>query len=278
VVKFLHSAAANAKRVHRGHLLDACGGPRILGSKPNFLAMSYEEGTVLAECRKWGEVRRLLDWSKTHLWTDSRTDPAYRDVCRRFYYEKTLARLADYKAKRPEDIEVVNGIRVGSIGSLLDQVDWPALFTDRFTHFHGDFILDNILRKPDGSFVLLDWRECFDCETEYGDPAYDLAKLRHNLVFNHANVARGEFTVVREGDQVFVDLACKFLLVRQLEELDSWIAEQAEQAENASQGWNVTHIRILQALIWLNMAPLYEAPLCDFLYYFGKWNLWLALI
>jgi hypothetical protein len=79
---------------------------------------------------------------------------------------------------------------------------------------------------------------------------------------------------MREGDQVFVELACKYVLIRQLEELDAWVAQQAQQAE---QGWNVTHIRILQALIWLNMAPLYEAPLSDFLYYFGKWNLSLAL-
>lgn len=100
-------------------------------------------------------------------------------------------RLAAYKAKHPEDLEVVNGMHVGSIGRLLDSIDWPALFTDRFAHYHGDFILDNILRKPNGDFVLLDWRECFNTETEWGDPAYDLAKLRHNLVFNHGTVAKG---------------------------------------------------------------------------------------
>jgi NDP-sugar pyrophosphorylase family protein len=64
VLKFLHSASANARRVRRGKMLEACGGPTILGEKPNFLAMSYEEGDVLAECREWGEVRRLLDWAK----------------------------------------------------------------------------------------------------------------------------------------------------------------------------------------------------------------------
>jgi NDP-sugar pyrophosphorylase family protein/thiamine kinase-like enzyme len=270
VIKFLHSAAANAKRVQRGHMLESCGGPKILGAKPNFMAMAYEEGMVLAECREWGTVRRLLEWANTHLWTGAHANPDYQHVCRRFYYEKTLKRLAEYKAKHPEDSTRVNGVDVGSIGDLLDRVDWSELCTDRFTRYHGDFIMDNILQRKDGSFVLLDWRECFDTEVEFGDPAYDLAKLRHNLVFNHANIARGEYSVTREGDQVFVDLGCKYLLVRQLEELDNWIKEHAE--------WNVRNIRILQALIWLNMAPLYEAPLSDFLYYFGKWNIALALM
>ncbi len=269
VIKFLHSATANAKRVHRGKMLETCGGPAILGEKPNFMAMRYEEGTILAECREWGVVRQLLDWAAIHLWTGRHQNAQYAQVSRRFYYEKTLERVGMYKAKRPEDITRINGVHVGSIGELLDRVDWTTLCTDQFTHFHGDFILDNILRKPDGQFVLLDWRECFDTETEWGDQAYDLAKLRHNMVFNHANIAKGHFSVYREEEQVFVDLQCKYLLMRQVEELDCWIAQNTDLDQR--------NIRILQALIWINMAPLYEAPLCDFLYYFGKWNLSLAV-
>jgi NDP-sugar pyrophosphorylase family protein len=269
VIKFLHSATANAKRIQRGRMLEACGGPAILGEAPNFMVMQYEEGTILGECREWGIIRHLLEWASANLWTKTNTDPKYSEVCRRFYYDKTQERLAMYKAKRPEDLTRINGLDVGSIGELMARVDWNQLYTERFTHFHGDFILDNILRKQNGEFVLLDWRECFDSEMEWGDQAYDLAKLRHNLVFNHANIAKGQFSVVREGDQVFVDLHCKYLLMRQVEELDCWIRQSTNIHPNT--------IRILQALIWLNMAPLYEAPLCDFLYYFGKWNLSLAV-
>ncbi len=271
VIKFLHSATANAKRIHRGELLEACGGPRILGHRPNFLAMTYEEGTLLAECREWGLVRKLLDWAQTHLWTNPRESEEYPNVCRRFYKTKTLERLAAYKAKHPEDCTTINNCRVGSMEDLLARVPWDDLCTRRFTGFHGDFILDNLLQRKDGSFVLLDWRECFDTETDVGDPAYDLAKLRHNLVFNHAKIAKGAYVIQKEGDQIFVDLECKYLLVRQLEELDVWIAEHREQ------GWSVRNIRILQAIIWLNMASLYDAPLSEFLYYFGKWNLSLAI-
>jgi choline kinase len=269
VLKFLHSTTANAKRIARGRMLEMCGGPTILGEAPNFMAMSYEEGTILAECREWGNVRRLLDWAATHLWTGAHIKSHYSEVCHRFYCEKTKARLAEYKTKHPEDLIVINGHHVGSIDDLLHSVPWSELYTTQFTLYHGDFILDNILQRKDGTFVLLDWRESFDTELEFGDPVYDLAKLRHNLVFNHTTVARGGYSIIREHDQVFVDISCKYLLVRQLEEMDNWIREHTQ--------WNVRNIRILQALIWLNMAPLYEAPLCDFLYYFGKWNLSLAI-
>jgi hypothetical protein len=124
------------------------------------------------------------------------------------------------------------------------------------------------MRRPNGEFVLLDWRDSFDGLVEWGDRQYDLAKLRHNLVFQHSNIAAGMFSIRRDGDHVFVDLDCKYLLTRQLEELDAWIAKK---------GWSVRNIRILQALIWINMAPLYDAPLSNFLFAFGKWNLWLSL-
>jgi hypothetical protein len=40
---------------------------------------------------------------------------------------------------------------------------------------------------------------------------------------------------------------------------------------------NFNSIEILTALIWINMSPLHEHPLDMFLYYFGKYNLFLAL-
>ncbi len=276
VIKFLHSATANARRVKRGKALAAMGcGPAIVGERANFMAMRKEEGEVLATCREWGEVRRLLDWTAARLWSQwVFKRPEFVETCRQFYREKTMERL---RMVQTADVSNINGCEIGSLGDLLAQVPWDTLYTKRFRRFHGDFILDNILRRRSagsagGDFVLLDWRDSFgSSETEWGDVAYDLAKLRHNLVFQHANIAQGHYSVVREGGSVYVDVKCNYLLVRQLEELDAWVAEHAEEYE-----WSVQKIRILQALIWLNMAPLYEAPLQDFLYYFGKWNLWLA--
>jgi aminoglycoside phosphotransferase (APT) family kinase protein len=141
------------------------------------------------------------------------------------------------------------------------------LATTTLTKYHGDFILDNILVK-EGQFVLLDWREMFGDQVVWGDMYYDLAKLRHNIQFTHGNIAAGLFEIHKDADGIEIDMKTNWSLMRQLEEVDRHIVER---------GWNLQKVKILTALIWLNMAPLYPSPLADFLYGFGKLNLHLAL-
>ena len=148
-------------------------------------------------------------------------------------------------------------------------MDFNKLATDHFTHFHGDFILDNIIYKDDGTFVLLDWRESFDTEIEHGDMYYDLAKLHHNIIFNHKNITSGLYTIECKEDNVSVDLKCNYFLIKQLEDYNRFILKH---------NYNMEKIRILTALIWLNMAPLYEGALREFLFYFGKLHLYFAIV
>jgi thiamine kinase-like enzyme len=269
VIKFVHSTETNARRLLRVESLESIV-PKMLGCRPNFLKMEFIKGTVLAECEEWGIVQRLLTWAESSLWTVEKQDPAFYDTCIAFYRDKTRQRIAEYLKRSAKESNTVNGVSVGSIESLLARVPFNELAAKATLHrYHGDFILDNIMQREDGSFVLLDWRESFGDQIQWGDRAYDLAKLRHNIVFNHTNIQKGLFSIYGGPDSsVYVDLKCNYFLMRQLEDVDAFIE---------SRGWNVGNIRILQALIWLNMAPLYEAPLSDFLFYFGKFNLWLAL-
>jgi hypothetical protein len=96
---------------------------------------------------------------------------------------------------------------------------------------------------------------------------YDLAKLRHNIIFNHKNIANGLFEV-HEDEGVTVDLKCNYFLMRQLDEFDDFVVEN---------GWNLKKVKILMALVWLNMAPLYTGRLQVFLFLFAKFNLFLQL-
>lgn len=56
--------------------------------------------------------------------------------------------------------------------------------------------------------------------------------------------------------------------MRQLDSFDSFLNKY---------DYNKKKVMILNAIIWLNMAPLYENPLQEFLFYLGKFNLYLAL-
>ena len=56
--------------------------------------------------------------------------------------------------------------------------------------------------------------------------------------------------------------------MKQLEDYNQFIKEHK---------YDIKKINILVALIWLNMSPLYEGKLSEFLFYFGKFHLYLTL-
>ena len=73
-----------------------------------------------------------------------------------------------------QDYTVINNIHIGTIYDLFDKIDFNSLFTDDCSHFHGDFILDNIIKTKE-SYKLLDWRQDFGGELCNGDKYYDIA-------------------------------------------------------------------------------------------------------
>jgi len=267
VIKFVNDKVLNEKRILRGKNLYPYS-PNILDYRDNFIVMEYIEGNILSEYKKYGEILSLLEWAQKSLWVNKNTDNKYIQCCYNFYKTKTVDRIKKIPFLENEYC-IVNGLNTGDIKTLLDMIDYSIIITDTFTKFHGDFILDNILKKPDGQYCLLDWRHEFDTELYYGDMYYDLAKLRHNIIFNHSNILHDLYEVFFiNKDEVYVDLKCNYNLIKQLEEYNRFISKY---------DYNLKKIEILTAIIWLNMAPLYEGKLREFLFYFGKLNLYLAL-
>ena len=150
---------------------------------------------------------------------------------------------------------------------LLSQINFDSLYTSSFFSFHGDFILDNII-KTETEYKLIDWRDEFASELYYGDIYYDLAKLKHNIIFNHKNIRNELYSLIYTNEEVSIDLKCNYFLMKQLEDYNIFVKENS---------YNLNKIDILVSLIWINMSPLYEGKLSEFLFYFGKLNLYLAL-
>ena len=166
-----------------------------------------------------------------------------------------------------QDYTIINNVNVGTVNDLFDKIDFNNLFTDECSHFHGDFILDNII-KTEENYKLLDWRQDFGGELCNGDKYYDLAKLRHNIIFNHENVSNNLFEIKIKNDNVIVDLKCNYTLINQLKDFDDFVFDN---------NLDLKKIKILTALIWINMSPLHEYPLNEFLFNFGKYNLFLEI-
>ncbi len=266
VIKFFHDRGTNTKRVIRGKHLYPLS-PRITNNTDHFMCMDRVEGELLSEVQEHGTILSLLEWSYKNLWIHQQTDSKYIACCERFYKGKTLERISKIPFLNNE-ATTVNGITTGTIYDVLDRLDFTSLYTDTFYNFHGDYILDNIIRTG-SQFILLDWRQEFDTELYFGDRYYDLAKLRHNIIFNHKNITNKLYSVeYTNSSTVYVDLKCNYSLINQLDEYKEFV-------NGHNLDWK--RIKILTAIIWLNMAPLYTGSLREFLFYFGKMNLHLAL-
>ena len=111
------------------------------------------------------------------------------------------------------------------------------------------------------SFVLVD----FGGEIKKGDIYYDLAKLNHNLLFNHEIINQGHYKLETINNKIRCDVFRSDILTNCREKLHSFIKNK---------GFDLKKVKLLTAIIWLNMSPLHGPKLGRFLYYLGKINLY----
>lgn len=269
VIKFVNDKEINQKRSKRGkHLFPLT--PKIFDTSDNFIIMEKIDGVILSDYYQHGEIYKLLNWAKTNLWKNENKNDIYKNECYEFYINKTKKRINSLNfLKNNIEIQVVNGVNVGTFEELIEKVSIiDNIFTDTFYNFHGDFILDNVIKTTE-SYILIDWRHEFGNQLIYGDIYYDLAKLRHNIIFNHKNILQNlyECNYKKNGD-IIIDLKCNYFLMQQLTDFDRFINEN---------GYDLKKIKILTSIIWLNMSPLYEGKLSEFLFYFGKYNIFISI-
>ena len=267
VIKFFYNKEVCQNRIKRGKYLYPLT-PKILDSKDNFFKMELVEGELMSKISTHGEIKNFLEWANNKLWIpNSMKTSNFINICKKFYIDKTESRVKK-SLESIKDYTVINNINVGFIYDILKNINIELLLTNKQYNYHGDFILDNIIKTKD-SYKLLDWRQDFGGELYNGDKYYDLAKFRHNIIFNHDNISNNLFTVKINDNKIIVDLKCNYTLINQLNDFDKFVINN---------NLNLKKIKILTALIWLNMSPLHEYPLNEFLFYFGKYNLFLEFL
>jgi len=270
VVKFFYDQEIVRKRVERaGYLKEII--PKIENSKGNFIRYKYINGELYSHSATPANFQDFLKWAEEKLWKKTREvdDHAFQEICYGFYFEKSKRRIQTFlKDNNLQDVEnVINGEKVPPVLKMLEQIDFKKLCTAEQSLFHGDFIMDNIIQTKNG-FALLDWREDFGGLIKAGDKYYDIAKLNHNLTVNHSIVLNNMFTLEIDKNVIYCDILRKENLVKCQEYLYKYLLRR---------GYDVQKVKLLTALIWLNMSPLHHHPFDNFLFYFGKLNLWRAL-
>ena len=268
VIKFFHDSKIAKNRVERAKYLTPYV-PKILGSGENFYKYEYVKGDLFSKSINEEKFYSFLNWSKGTLWSKINI-PDFKNLCNEFYIEKTKNRINKFISDNNihDKPQFINGLFVPSINSLLKKIDVSMLCDGVPVRFHGDFILDNII-ETENAFMLLDWRQDFAGTIEGGDLYYDLAKLNHNLTVNHDIINKNLFEVnVNEDNTITCDILISNKLVQCQKILKQYVLDN-------NLNWN--KINILTALIWLNMSPLHDYHFGQFLFYFGKYNLYKAL-
>lgn len=270
VIKFFTDPKIVEERIERNKILSGLV-PQIQKYSKNFYTYKLQEGQPLSEVLTEQKLFSLIEWAEKNLWKSSTIHKSeFTNTCRDFYFYKTLQRVKEYLTiTGTSDVpSIINGIEVPDCNEIFSNMDWLNLYDTNPTNFHGDFVLENIL-SFNNTFTLIDWRQNFGGNLEAGDVYYDLAKLNHNLIFNHEIIDKGGYSLIINNGNVSCDLHRSHNMVIYQQNLLKFLE---------TKNYDVRKIQILSALIWLNMAPLHVYPLNKFLFYFGKYNLWKLLL
>ena len=264
VIKFFVDEKITQQRVEKSKLNPSVF-PKISKFDGQFYSYDFQPGETLYKVNNQFIFRRFLDFLVKDLWHHKEVDRhKMHSMCNDFYHKKTMQRLALYAKKYPSpDVETkVNGCIIPPTKYLLSEVPWNLLEDGIPSFMHGDLQFDNVLYDAaTGSFTLLDWRQDFGGQIEFGDLYYDLAKLYGGIVLNYDFIKLNLLSYFEDGNEIFIDFAQRFETKSYLEILGSFIY---------AQGYDLERVKLLVSLIYLNMSPLHHYPFDKLLYSLGR--------
>jgi NDP-sugar pyrophosphorylase family protein len=270
VIKFSLDEKSIDQRCQRSEILKDYV-PKITAHTKNFFKYQKVPGVVMSSVANLKIFKDFLKWIEP-LWTPRKLSPTeekeYAKICKSFYQDKTYDRVKAYYQvfEQTDAVEMINGQRVPTLKTIFEHLDWDKICKGVPSGFHGDLHFENILYDEKKSkFTLLDWRGDFGESLLYGDAYYDLAKLYHGLIISHELITHNQFDVAVKGKNI---VNFNFNRKASLVEID-----EAFQEYITKKGYDLKKVKMLTALIFLNIAALHHYPYCQLLYFLGKYSL-----
>lgn len=273
VIKFSDDTKFISDRVKRAKLLKGFV-PSVTGNTTHMYCYDYVKGDVLSKCISIPLFDKLLVYSK-NFWNKGKLEAgkseAFKAQCMNFYKKKTYERVALFyeNFNKEDNADYINGIEYPKLLDMLDSLDWDWISDGMPGQFHGDYHFENILYDKDNQqFEFLDWRQNFGSFLDIGDVYYDLAKLNHGLIICHELIAKDMFEAKWVDNSISFDFNRKQSLVECERHYYKWIKEN---------GFDLKKVKVMTALIFLNICALHEYPYVLLLYGLGKQMLYDAL-
>jgi CTP:phosphocholine cytidylyltransferase-like protein len=267
VIKFFADPKIAAGRIKKASLNPEIF-PKINGSSEQFYSYDFVNGETLYTKNSVELFKSFLEFMDAKVWKRSPNfnSVKFQNICKYFYYEKTLGRIEKYFLKYPDDeAAYVMGASMPKLAELLNLIPWEEFYNGIPSFMHGDLQFDNVISNDNDDFTLLDWRQDFGGEVEVGDLYYDLGKLAGGLLLNYdyikLNLLSYSENKKLSGIHVDFDFATRFSGSEYSKILESFILEK---------GLDLKKVKLLVPIIYLNMAPLHHYPFDKMLFSLGK--------
>jgi len=177
------------------------------------------------------------------------------------YCTKTKERMEELKLQNlywenlfNRDFEYINGRKLMGIAKLKQGIEayaYKLCKSGTESIVHGDYCFSNILFDSSNYiFKLIDPRGRLNADaTIYGDPRYDIAKLRHSIVGLYDFIVQGLFKL-KETDNGF---EYKILTTN-----DYNILEEIFDMYASDNGFEISEIKFIEGILFLSMLPLHK--------------------
>jgi len=239
--------------------------PPNFKSTTNFISYDWYPGNTLYELNSPEIYTKFLKHFEIII-NNSEKGYGLRKLYKSFYVDKTTERLNKFGDRFGKDYYNnkfnINGKSYPSMAYFFQNLDISRLFSGNFyNHFHGDLQFDNIIyNEQENKFVYIDWRESFGGETAAGDLYYDLAKLYGGSIINYHLMKNKHYISLNEGSTN---------IVYKLNALQGYLDDFRKEYENwiIKQGFNLNKIKLITALIFVNMAPLHDEKSAKLLWF-----------
>tara|TARA_R110000737_G_scaffold112947_1_gene146087 strand:- start:6064 stop:7971 length:1908 start_codon:yes stop_codon:yes gene_type:complete len=239
--------------------------PALIDCKNNLYSYNWVDGDTLYNCNNLKTWKEFLDFSQENLWKEISVDGGFYELCQGFYFDKTMNRLRLLLENRDESFKgehIVNGVQTNTIDTLMKDFDWGRVYDGIPTKlFHGDLQFDNVIYGSDENFYLLDWRQDF-AGSNVGDVYYDLAKMYGGILMSYKLMKDSEnFSCLIDQNVVNYNHKSDSMLDKFKPTYEKWIT---------TSGYDLEKVKLITALIFLNMSPLHEREFGDMLFFKSK--------
>ena len=108
---------------------------------------------------------------------------------------------------------------------------------------------------------MIDWREDFGGSLDYGDVYYDLGKIYHSLIITGKKIREEKYFVSYDGEYGNYKFSKRRNLINYLDHFEKFIVENF---------YELNKVKLVSALIYLNIATMHHHPYSDLLFFHGK--------